>query len=137
MGREGISRCHPGYAVFNKKSCCDATGRRKPASLFSGTAFFRLIPLPCNGSSRSRLLIAFRLFNSEVHSASALLPGFHHNLPGSLKSALKRTRPRLRLFLILERIIERKSLRVKKEFPRQVGSLLNYLFHMYKKNSRD
>jgi hypothetical protein len=78
----------------------------------ASVTFFRYgrrgrIPLLDNGSSRSRLLIAFRLFNSEVHSVSALLPGFHHNLPGSLKSALKRTRPRQRLYMKLVSIIGR------------------------------
>lgn len=73
----------------------------------SGTALFRLIPLLCNGSSRSRLLISFRPFNSEVHSVSALLPGFHQKPPGSLKTALKRTRPRQRFYMKLVSIIGR------------------------------
>ena len=41
-----------------------------------------------------------RPFNSEVHSASALLPCFHHVLLGSLEIALKRTRPRQRIYVI-------------------------------------
>ena len=69
----------------------------------------RLIPLPCNGSFPNCVTYArFRYglrppqparvltFNSEGHSASALLPGSHHILPGSLEIALKRTRPRQR-----------------------------------------
>lgn len=43
----------------------------------------------------------FRPFNSEVHSASALLPCLHHVPLGSLKIALKRTRPRLRFCYIV------------------------------------
>jgi hypothetical protein len=42
-------------------------------------------------------------FNSEGHSASALLPGLHHVLPGSLEIALKRTRPRQRFYYIVGR----------------------------------
>ena len=45
--------------------------------------------------------LALSLHNSEVHSASALLPRFHHVLLGSLKIALKRTRPRQR-FLVFD-----------------------------------
>jgi hypothetical protein len=46
--------------------------------------------------STQRVLI----INSEVHSASALLPCLHHVLPGSLEIALKRTRPRQRFCLL-------------------------------------
>ena len=42
-------------------------------------------------------------FNSEGHSASALLPGLHHVLPGSLEIALKRTRPRQRFCYVIRR----------------------------------
>jgi hypothetical protein len=45
----------------------------------------------------------FLTFNSEGHSASALLPGLHHVLPGSLEIALKRTRPRQRYCYIVGR----------------------------------
>jgi len=76
-----------------------------------------VIPLLYNGSSRIGLLdpgfdtrlrrysTTVRPFNSEVHSASALLPCSHHSgldtfvldhRLGSLKIALKRTRPRQR-----------------------------------------
>jgi hypothetical protein len=69
----------------------------------------RLIPLPCNGSvPNSGTYARFRYglrptpplrvltFNSEGHSTSALPPGLHHVLLGSLKIALKHTRPRQR-----------------------------------------
>jgi len=60
----------------------------------------RVIPLLCNGSSRSGLLLWFRdggkspptqppwvrPFNSKVHSASALLPCSHHVCPALWKS---------------------------------------------------
>ena len=42
----------------------------------------------------------FCLRNSEVHSASALLPRFQNLLLGSLEIALKRTRPRQRFYYI-------------------------------------
>jgi hypothetical protein len=45
----------------------------------------------------------FCLGNSEVHSASALLPGLHRLPPGSLEIALKRTRPRQRFCLYIGR----------------------------------
>jgi len=45
----------------------------------------------------------FLTFNSEGHSASALLPGLHHVLPGSLEIALKRTRPRQRFSYVVGR----------------------------------
>lgn len=47
-----------------------------------------------------------RPFNSEVHSASALLPCLHHILQGSLEIALKRTRPRQRFFIMLARLYD-------------------------------
>ena len=74
-----------------------------------------VIPLLYNGSARIGLLslvgitpsLHVRPFNSEVHSASALLPCSHHDgldmdfilldhRLGSLEIALKRTRPRQR-----------------------------------------
>ena len=53
----------------------------------------------------SYLRLRVRPFNSEVHSASALLPCFHpavvpDRVPGSLEIALKRTRPRQRIYVI-------------------------------------
>ena len=57
-------------------------------------------------------LLAFnvRPFNSEVHSASALLPCFQtavipDRLLGSLEIALKRTRPRQRFWILLGGIL--------------------------------
>jgi len=73
-----------------------------------------VIPLLYNGSSRIGLLISFRPFNSEVHSVSALLPCSHHSgldtfvldqRLGSLKIALKRTRPRQRIWIMLVGIL--------------------------------
>jgi len=65
---------------------------------------FAVIPWLYNGSARIGLLApaCVRPFNSEVHSASALLPCFHpavipDRVLGSLKIALKRTRPRQRI----------------------------------------
>jgi len=71
---------------------------------------FVVIPLLYNGSARIGLLVAFRPFNSEVHSVSALLPCSHHSdlrpgLLGSLKIALKRTRPRQRFWIMLVGIV--------------------------------
>ena len=54
-------------------------------------------------------------FNSEGHSASALLPGLHHVLPGSLEIALKRTRPRQRLCIMLDGILCASKGTVKRE----------------------
>ena len=109
LGREGTLVVPPRLThALNKNPCCDATGRKKPASLFSGTSH-RLrrvvIPLLYNGSARIGLLVSFRPFNSEVHSASALLPCFHHDLLGSLEIALKRTRPRQRFCYIVSGIL--------------------------------
>jgi hypothetical protein len=74
---------------------------------------FAVIPLLYNGSSRIGLLTLTRVrpFNSEVHSVSALLPCLHHSgfdtdfvllnqRLGSLKIALKRTRPRQRIYYV-------------------------------------
>ncbi len=83
-----------------------------------------VIPLLYNGSCRIGLLTCgldtflaiarnysttVRPFNSEVHSVSALLPCLHHygrwrpHLLGSLKIALKRTRPRQRFWYVVGR----------------------------------
>ena len=51
------------------------------------------------------LRLRVRPFNSEVHSASALLPCFHRDLLGSLEIALKRTRPRQRFCYIVSGIL--------------------------------
>ena len=64
-----------------------------------------VIPLLYNGSARIRLLVFFRLLNSEVHSASALLPCSHQLVLGSLKIALKRTRPRQRFWYFVGGIV--------------------------------
>ena len=54
-----------------------------------------------NGSIRIGLVsfYGFHPFNSKGHSISAYLPGLHRVLPGSLKTALKCTRPRQRFSL--------------------------------------
>lgn len=49
--------------------------------------------------------LRFLMLNSEGHSAPALLPGSHLDLPGSLKTALKRTRPRQRIWILLVSIL--------------------------------
>ena len=54
-------------------------------------------------------------FNSEGHSASALLPSLHLVLPGSLEIALKRTRPRQRLCMLLDGILCASEGTVKRE----------------------
>jgi hypothetical protein len=64
-----------------------------------------LYPGPVTGASRIGLLVSFRPFNSEGHSASALLPGFHHVPPGSLEIALKRTHPRQRFMIVIGSIL--------------------------------
>jgi hypothetical protein len=48
-------------ACSKQKSLCDATGRKKPASLFSGTSHYQrcaVIPLLYNGSARIGLLVS-------------------------------------------------------------------------------
>ena len=78
----------------------------------------RLYPCPITGAPELGYLglngelpiFTVRPFNSEVHSASALLPGFHpavipNRVPGSLEIALKRTRPRQRFYMILGGIL--------------------------------
>ena len=94
----------------------------EPASLFSGTSHWQrraVIPLLYNGSARIGLLVIgrgdpapthVRPFNSEVHSASALLPCFQtavipDRVLGSLEIALKRTRPRQRFWILLGEIL--------------------------------
>jgi hypothetical protein len=84
---------------------------KKPASLLSGTSQFAIIPLLYNGSSRIGL-IAFGLdtFVLDHRLSPAQLGGpfgfcafarLTPILPGSLKIALKRTRPRQRIWLLL------------------------------------
>ena len=64
------------------------------------------------------LIVAFRPINSEAHSTPALLPGSHRLLPGSLKIALKPTRPRQRFFiLLLAGILCQREDRVKRGIP--------------------
>ena len=67
--------------------------------------YLRLVSTParrCKCTDYVLLDQHFRPFNSEVHSASALLPCSHHSglkrplMLGSLEIALKRTRPRQR-----------------------------------------
>ena len=91
--------------ALNKNPCCDATGRKKPASLFSGTSH-RLrrvvIPLLYNGSARIRLFTfpcsPFQLGGPFGFCAFALLSP---RLLGSLEIALKRTRPRQRFCYVV------------------------------------
>ncbi len=85
---------------------------------FQVRSWRRLIPLLYNGSPRSRLLIPFRLFNSEVHSAVTCLPRLHRFRPGSLKTVLQLTRPRRRFVCYQSHY--------KQRFPtRQAGIQLN------------
>ena len=103
-----------------KTPCCDATRRKKPASLFSGTSH-RLrrvvIPLLYNGSARIGLLVfgldmdfvlldhrlsPFQLGGPFRFCAFALLAP---RLLGSLEIALKRTRPRQRFCYIVSGIL--------------------------------
>jgi len=78
----------------------------KPASLYQIRHQLWLYPcLITEASGLGYLLFRVRPFNSEVHSASALLPCFHRLLPGSLKTALKRTRPRQRFWILLVAIL--------------------------------
>ena len=88
---------------------------KKPASLLSGTSRFAIIPLLYNGSSRIRL-IAFGLdtFVLDHRRSPAQLGGpfgfcafawLTPTLPGSLKTALKRTRPRQRIRILLVSIL--------------------------------
>ena len=78
-------------------------GGKSQRHSFQVRRLIAVIPLLCNGSARIGLLVDeslsslhVRPFNSEVHSASALLPCLHHFMLGSLEIALKRTRPRQR-----------------------------------------
>ena len=115
LGREGTPVVPPRLTLTKQKSLCDATGREKPASLFSGTLTDLLVTelYPCSITGAPELgylPVGVRPFNSEVHSASALLPGSHpavipDRVPGSLEIALKRTRPRQRFWILLGKIV--------------------------------
>ena len=96
----------PKLTPFKQNSLYDATGRKSQRHSFQvrrtaeGVA---VIPLLYNGSHRIGLLTLARVrpFNSEVHSASALLLCLHHLLHNSLEIALKRTRPRQRFCYVV------------------------------------
>ncbi len=123
----------PRLTLLKKFPCRDATGREKPASLLSGTLTDLLITelYPCSVTGAPELgylgldgefsAPTVHLFNSEVHSASALLPGLHHMPPGSLEIALKRTRPRQRFWFMLGGIVCRRRGDVKR---RAAGRIL-------------
>ena len=71
----------------------------------------RLYPCSITGAPElGYLRLRVRPFNSEVHSASALLPCSHpavipDRVLGSLEIALKRTRPRQRFWIMLGEIL--------------------------------
>ena len=88
-----------------KNSLCDATGRKSQRHFFQVRHIaFGLWLYPCSITGAPELGYlpgGVRPFNSEVHSASALLPCFQtavipDRVLGSLEIALKRTRPRQR-----------------------------------------
>jgi hypothetical protein len=96
-------------AVEIKIPAGDATGRKSQRHSFQVRRRSAVIPLLYNGSAQIGLLglareilpLHVRPLNSEVHSASALLPCFQtaviaDRVLGSLEIALKRTRPRQR-----------------------------------------
>lgn len=65
-----------------------------------------LYPCSITGATElGYLRLRVRPFNSEVHSASALLPCLHRLLLGSLEIALKRTRPRQRFWYLISGIV--------------------------------
>ena len=71
-------------AITKQKSLCDATGIRASVTLFRYVALLRLYPCSITGAPELGYwfwagipLPYVRPFNSEVHSASALLPCFH------------------------------------------------------------
>jgi hypothetical protein len=75
-------------------------GGKASVTLFRYVASLRLYPCSITGAPElGYLCLSVRPFNSEVHSASALLLCFHHVPLGSLEIALKRTRPRQRLYI--------------------------------------
>jgi len=86
-------------------------GGKASVTFFRYAATLRLYPCSVTGAPELGYLPeGVRPFNSEVHSASALLPGSHpavipDRAPGSLEIALKRTRPRQRFWFMLGGIV--------------------------------
>ncbi len=101
----------PKLTPTKQKSLCDATGMRASVTLFRYVALLRLYPCSITGATElGYLVLHVRPFNSEVHSASALLPCFQtavnpDRVLGSLEIALKRTRPRQRFWIMLGGIV--------------------------------
>jgi len=81
-------------------------GEKASVTLFRYVALQRLYPcLITEATGLGYLPEGVRPFNSEVHSTSALLPCFHRVLLGSLEIALKCTRPRQRIWIMLVGIL--------------------------------
>src|SRR6266487_3567416 len=77
LGREGSLVVPPKLTPTKQKSLCDATGMRASVTLFRYVALLRLYPCSITGATElGYLVLHVRPFNSEVHSASALLPCF-------------------------------------------------------------
>jgi hypothetical protein len=93
--------------ALNKIPCVMQQGEKASVTLFRYvTLFMWLYPCPITGAPELGYLHGcVRPFNSEVHSASALLPRLHHVPLGSLEIALKRTRPRQRICILLGGIL--------------------------------
>ena len=94
----GATQVRPRLPHQQKNLPVIATGFGRPASLcgYAQRVKRRLIPsavITVAVPAWANWLVAVRPRNSEVHSASALVLGLHHLLPGSLAAALKLTRP--------------------------------------------
>jgi hypothetical protein len=95
--------------ALNKNPCVMQQGGKSQRHSFQvrrTTKGVRLYPCSITGAPELGYLpVGVRPFNSEVHSASALLPCFQtavipDRVLGSLEIALKRTRPRQHFYVI-------------------------------------
>ena len=113
-GATQVFAAQPVTQVLTKNPCHDATGIRSQLHSFQVRHIAVVIPLLCNGSSQIRLfafVVSIRLCPTQppVRSPAQLGGPFDFCafarltpiLPGSLKIALKRTRPRQRIWILL------------------------------------